>query len=136
MRLASLSTSTGTRAAPVPACSAKARPRPAPYVVAVPARHDRRLHHAAGLAVDRSGHREADAADGVGASAGLVHQLGEPASELAEDRLGAVVDHQGSPVLGEDLPGQREDGGPAVPGVEIGGEDDGVLVVELQGDGE
>ena len=38
-------------------------------------------------------------------------------------------------MFGLDLAGEGEDGGAGVAGVEVGGEDDRVLVVELQGDG-
>ncbi len=107
----------------------------ASYVVAVPAGHDRRLDDPAGVGVDRAGDRESDAADLVRPVARLLQELGEPAAEFAEYGVGSVLDDQHAGVLGEDLAGQREDGGPRVPGVQVGGEDDGVGVVELERDG-
>lgn len=110
-------------------------PQAPPDVVTVPARHDRRLHDPPGLAVDRARHRQPDPAHRAHGPPGLLQQFGEPAAQFAEDRVRAVLDTQRAVVLGLDLAGQRDHGGPAVPGVEIGGEDDGVRVVELQGDG-
>ncbi|EPH44520.1 putative xylose repressor [Streptomyces aurantiacus JA 4570] len=106
----------------------------APYVVAVPAGHDRRLHHAAGLAVDRARHGEPDAAHRVRVPAARAQQLAEPGAELVQDLVRALVDPQRPAALGDDLAGEREQGGAGVPGLQVGGEDDGVRVVELKAD--
>lgn len=64
----------------------------------------------------------------------LREEFREPAADLAEYGVGAVVDGQHTRVFREELTREGEYGGAGVTGVEVGGEDDGVGVVELQSD--
>lgn len=82
--------------------------------------------------VDRSGHGETNPTHGVGGAPRLDEQGGEPAAEGVEDRAGSGGDVEGTGVLGEEFPAEGEDGGAGVPGLQVGGEDEAVAVVELQ----